>query len=463
MSATAVIGLSVFAGLIGGAILWSRTLLPAPVDRVVSVIATKTGVMSPDELGWMDDAPLSDADTQRIATLSGLGYSDNVGVIRGIQAGARSSVSRRDFELLRQDRRRARAAYPDASEDDLYRGTWLSVDISARVPDSFCQSGNSNGTKIDGKWYLDGGCYISVVNPQYTNRADAETTKRILAQLKDAAYQKRLARIKRWGYSTSWSSTGGSGSVNCYPDPLPSNREADGRHVAGQCVVIFDEKTKYVFAFDSADWADPPYWRDGLEKLALSKGAVAVDYVPEPKKPWVIKDGALARGQTCSPGRLCRSMWNADKDDYDNTDIGPSDPASWVTYGIFGAVLGYVPAPDNGERRSDPNKPWFLAISYYGYPTQVSGGWTEQEAKDALPSFSTGMSYPMMGQDFEAMNRGNLREARATQIPPNDGIILKDRALPKNQTSSLSPANYVPYSPGMTLGPGQSTSIGFSR
>ena len=426
----------------------------------VSMAAKKAGIAMPhDNLGWMDDAELSASDRQRIAAITGTGQDSNLSVIRSMQSGSRGAITRNDFELLRQDRRRAKAAYPDVSDDDLMQGNWFNVGMSDRVPMDFCSSHNSNGTQgSDGKWYLDGGCYLSVVISKYTERADAATTKKVLAELKDGKRQKRIAHIRRWGYFTAWSGTGGSASVNAYPDPLPSNEEASDTHIAGKAVIVFDQKDRYEFTFDASDWVDPPYSQEGLTKLALENGAIRTDYDPAPSKPWVVRDGLLARGQAGTPGRLYQSMWNAEKDDYDNTDIGPDKPVSWVLEQPFG--LAYLPAPDNGERLSEPGKPWYVVASYYGSTPQVSGGWTEQEAKDILPKLQTGHSFGMQGQDHAQLNRGNLREARATQIPPVSGaLMLADRSLPVQPPKEPDP-NYVRYSPGMTLMPGQSTSIG---
>lgn len=443
MSATLFLVAAVIASI---SVLYVLGWAPAPLMSALDNVADKAGMRNPDKLGWLDDATLSDADTKRIAAISGSG------VIQGIQAGARGNVTRRDFELLRQDRRRARAAYPDVAEDDLYSGTWLNVDLSARVPSDFCGSGNSNGTKVDGKWYLDGGCYTSIVRAEYTKRADAETTKRVLAELKDVGRQKRIAHIKRWGYSTWQSGTGGSLSVDCNPDPLPSDKDASDRNIAGKCVII-NGKTKYIFPFDAADWVDPPWSVDDLVKLATTRGAMVADYVAPQPKPWVMKNGSLARGQTCALGRLCRSIWNAEKDDYDNIDIGPDTPASWTLDSIFGMPLGYVPSAENGERRSVPDQPWFLIVSYYGYPDQVSGGWTEEDGKAVMSKFTTGMSYPMTGQDFATLNRGNLRKVRLTQIEPSGGQILKDRSLPVRPPQEPKVTSCVQ---GGTLMPGQS-------
>jgi hypothetical protein len=451
--------------IIGG--IWALNFMSPDMsgytDDIISIFFQKTGIVMPhDKLGRMDNEPFTESDRERAASLSGQTYGSNEGVIRAIQSFSRGSITKRDFELLRQDRRRAMAAYPDVNQDDLFINGWVQVDFSARIPMDWCSSGNSNGTTgADGKDYLDGGCYMSFVSAKYPNRADTDTTKRVLAELKDVGRQKQLARLAKRGYFSSWWGTGGSASYHCYPDPLPSGEEADDLHIPGQCVVVFDERTKYVFPFVTAEWLNPPYSQEAVEKLAISKGVTASAYTPAPSKPWVMRDGSLARGQTCAPGRLCRSMWNSEKDDYDNTDIGPADPASWVLEVFLGMPMGYIPAPDNGEKHSDPAKPWYLAISYYGCPTQVSGGWSEAEAKAVLSKFTTGMTYPLDGRDFASANQGNLNEARATQIRPNGAAMLADRALPVAPAKMTDPSQ-VPYSPGMTLMPGQSTSISVS-
>lgn len=425
----------------------------------VSAAASTAGLTLPhSKLGWLDDAKLAPADIRRIASIKGEAHDSDLSIIQSIQSGFRGGVTRRDFELLRQDRRRAQSAYPEVKSDDLYAGIWINVDFSSRVPDSFCNSGNSNGTQgSDGKWYLDGGCYVSVVKAEYPKRADAATTKRVLAELKDADRQKTFAQIKKWGYFTSWGGTGGSGAVSCYPSPLPTNQEETDTIIPGKCVVILDSD-RYEFSFDPADWVSPPFWREGLEKFAKAKGAVKTAYKPSPEKPWVLKDGLLARGEACPAGRLCFSQWNGDG--YDNKDIGPDAPASWVLESPFG--LAFLPAPDNGERRSESGKLWYVVASYYGYPAQASAGWSEAEAKAALPKLQTGQTWGMQGQSQEEINRGNLREARATQTRPENVQMLADRALPSQPQKERDP-NYVPYSAGMTLMPGQSTSVGSTQ
>jgi hypothetical protein len=222
------------AGILGGGviigILWGGGYGKDAVRSVSSALGV--GVV-PDKLGWMDDTELSESDRRRVAEISGRGFGDNLSVIRSMQSLSRSNVTAEDFELLRQDRRRARAAYPDVSDDDLLVGTWLQVDFPARVPVSFCTSGNSSGTQgPDGKWYLYGGCYVSVVNPQYTERASAQATKAFFEAEKKRERAGKLARLREDGPFVSWSGTGGSMTVS------------------------YDKETKLVTVTRAKEWAD---------------------------------------------------------------------------------------------------------------------------------------------------------------------------------------------------------------
>lgn len=394
------------------------------------------------------------SDESRLAAIAGSGSSSD-GLHTLFQ---KVKLNNSDVKIIRQDVRRAMAAYPDIDEERLLTSRWFAFDKAARVPSK--GFGNSHGTQnpITKEYYLES-AYMSVVRPEYPNRADEATTEHILTELKDGKRQKRLSHIKRWGYSTSWGGTGGTGSINCYPDPLPSSEEEDDRHVAGQCVIILNGKTKYVFPFLATDWVDPPY--TDLEKFAESKSAKPIAHVASAPKPWVIEDGLLSRGQIGALGRLYQSHFNWDKDDYDNEDIGPDTPESWVLERPFG--LAYLPAPGNGERRSVPGKPWYVVASYYGFATQASGGWTEAEAKSALPNLVTSFSFGMQGQSVEELNRGNLREARCTQIPPNDvAMILADRTLPKQPITRSKNDGMTSYGRQFdgTLLPGESIGIG---
>ncbi len=93
----------------------------------------RASIEAHSKLGWLDNVELTEADRNRIRDLSGQSFSNSFEVIRSRQSGARGSVTRRDFELLYQDRRRAHAAYPEVSDDDLNQGIWLQVDLDAHV------------------------------------------------------------------------------------------------------------------------------------------------------------------------------------------------------------------------------------------------------------------------------------------------------------------------------------------
>lgn len=396
------------------------------------------------------------SDSSRLAAINGSGSRSD-----GLHTLSQSvKLNNHDVKIIRQDVRSAIAAYPDIDRDQLLTSRWFAFDEAARVPSEGFS--NSHGTQdpITKEWYLES-AYMSVVRPEYPNRADPETTKRVLSELKNKKQQKQLSHLKKWGTSSSSSGTGGSWSFNCYPDPLPSSEEADDTHVAGKCVVILDQKTTYTFPFVAEEWLDHPWGQKDLAAFAERKGATAENYVAAKPKAWTIKDGLLARGQSGASDRLYWSHFNHDKDDYDNEDIGPNTPESWVLERPFG--IAYLPAPGNGERRSVPGKPWYVVASYYGFATQVSGGWTEEEAKAALPKLQTGFSFGMQGQSDEELNRGNLREARCTQIPPGDGaIILAERPLPKQTIAKSQNDGRTSFGRTFdgTLMPGESVGIG---
>jgi len=190
------------------------------MNKIIAAATATMGLLSgcgaaPAKLGWMDNQDhLTQAERQRIAFISGSDMGSMQGADGFFMGGGRGSITRRDFEILRQDRRRARAAYPDVSPDDLFQGVWLAVDVDARIPSDWCGSFNSQGTEVDGKWYLDGGCYESIVKPQYTKRASGEETAKYFVELKAKQRSDELARLEKDGPFTMWGGTGGSMSVS---------------------------------------------------------------------------------------------------------------------------------------------------------------------------------------------------------------------------------------------------------
>lgn len=266
-------GLVIF-GLIAGVMI-AILFITGMAHDAISVVAQTAGVSLPDDkLGWMDNAALSEGDRRRIAEISGQTYGDNLGVIRAIQSGSRGGVTRRDFELLRQDRRRAQAAYPDVDPEKLFTSGWFNVDFSARIPDSFCTSGNSNGTQgKDGKWYLDGGCYLSYVSPKYQNRTEGPAATAYLKALRERKTAERIEKLRTDGTFFSMGGTGGSLSVTCNPTKGCIVTQADEWARKGK---------RYAFPFVAEEWEPMPWQMSAIEKLPSFSQAIIEEIDVEP-------------------------------------------------------------------------------------------------------------------------------------------------------------------------------------
>lgn len=257
MSTTvALISAVALAGAAGaGIVLISRPCL----EGMPAKLAEAVGLASwPDKPGWMDHAPLTGADRQRIAEITGTALADqegHSGVIRSIQSGIRSGIGRRDFELLRQDRRRARAAYPGVDPSALFRSGWFQVDRTAEIPADWNTSGNGDATQgSDGRWYIDGGAYLSYVAAGYPNRATAEETASWIKMQTAARRAEKLARdriqFERVG-------SGGSFSVLC----------KDGTCTVHQADEWASRGNAYTFPFVPADWMDDPVSMEAIAAL----------------------------------------------------------------------------------------------------------------------------------------------------------------------------------------------------
>jgi hypothetical protein len=232
----------------------------------------------PAEPGYLDNAPLTEADRHRLSEIATLLHPEHGGdltVIRAIQAGHRSTLTRRDFELLHQDIRRARAAYPDVDPDKLLLGGWAQVDLSARIPMSASRSLNASGSRGgDGVWYLDGPVYKSYVAPEYPERASPEETARFHAALRERWRGVQLARTE-----VRWSSVGSKErlTVNCWE---------------AECSVTHAEEPtgqehSWTFPFVAAEWVDDP--RTLPEIRALPSFAGATERIIDRARPGVVE------------------------------------------------------------------------------------------------------------------------------------------------------------------------------
>jgi hypothetical protein len=226
----------------------------------------------PDSPGWMDcDGPLSDDDRARIADIVARARPNSVDVIADIQAGVGSDLSRRDFELLRQDRRRAAAAYPDVAVGELVDYGWFEVDYRQKVPESYCSSGNYSST-LDpgGQAFLDGPCYLGFVRDGYRERTDGPTATRVLAERMARAKAERAGGREEKGYHFAAAGSGGSLVVDC---------EAGGKCVVTKAGEWATRGTRYTFDYVPSEWGGDPL---AYESLPSFKGAVSeeVDVTP---------------------------------------------------------------------------------------------------------------------------------------------------------------------------------------
>lgn len=253
--------------------------------------------MQPSKLGWMEDMPFSDSDRARLAALSGQGFDSNLSSIRAMQGGFSGDLTRRDFELLRQDRRRARAAYPNVDQDKLFNDAWFNVPLSSKVPDSFCTSGNSNGTQgDDGKWYLDGGCYMATVRPEFTKRASPEETKAFFVALKAKETADTIKRLQTDGYMFSAGGSGGSLSVDCTSAKGCVVTQADEWASKGH---------EYRFPYVPEEWASQPFDMDAIRKVSSFARAIVkvIDVQPSGVTMTSGNGQPFPQGGTLMPGQ----------------------------------------------------------------------------------------------------------------------------------------------------------------
>lgn len=155
--------------------------------RVVAIVASATAVIILAILelrpvdsnpGWMDDQPFTQEDQRRVAQIGSEGVPDesfNKNAFKPDQI----EVTKRDLELIRQNYRRARAAYPNVPFSDLTYGVWIKIDLSERIPLRFGSPASFTAT-INGEKYLSGGDFEYFVKPEYYHRATTEETKRFV-------------------------------------------------------------------------------------------------------------------------------------------------------------------------------------------------------------------------------------------------------------------------------------------
>jgi hypothetical protein len=239
-------------GIAAGAIALASGAFPIPIGMADAAQRMIGLDLYPAELGWMDGVvALSDDDRKRLQEISAQSHVDNIDAIRAIQGGERARLTRRDFELLRQDGRRAIVAYPDLPSESLFEPGWFNVSYRDRVPASFCTSGNFNSTSetAGSPVYLDGPCYMTTVNASYAERANGPTVMRKLAELRARKRSERMNDSTERGYHFAMAGAGGSLSVNC---------EAGGKCVVTRAAEWSTRGTRWTFDYVPSEWAGDP-------------------------------------------------------------------------------------------------------------------------------------------------------------------------------------------------------------
>lgn len=272
MRALLIVASVAVAGCAAVGILAEQGAVPKGLARAAHDIADVN--LYPSTPGWLDrSGPLSQADRDRLAELRGIGRDDAGQVIRILQTGARSDLSRYDFELLRQDRRRAMAAYPDVDPDRLLTGRWFAVAYADKVPEDFC--GGNASTTAEGPGatrYLDGPCFMAMVAAEFPDRTDGPAATRFLEERRAKQRAEREARMAVEGYRVARAGSGGSLSIDC--------------KAGGKCVVERAEEwakrgKRWTFGFVPSEWAGTfTYW--AYDSLPSFRNAVMEEIDVEP-------------------------------------------------------------------------------------------------------------------------------------------------------------------------------------
>lgn len=222
-----------------------------------------------DKLGWLDAAEFTDEMRARIARVTGAAYTSNEAVVRPYLRRD-TIITARDFELLRQDRRRARAAYPDVLADDLFVDGWLSVRLDERVPQDFCTGGNFNSSTMpDGRDYLDGGCLVAWVSGRYSKRATPAEVVAYFAAKKEKETAAELAELEASGPYAMMFGTGGSLTVTL--------DKATGRVIVTTADEGSTSATRWSIPFVAREWVGvDPY---ELEQIKAVPSFAAATFV----------------------------------------------------------------------------------------------------------------------------------------------------------------------------------------
>lgn len=201
------------------------------------------------------------SDDARLRQISGSGMADDslATIFQAVK------LNRHDVKILRRDRRRARAAYPDLTPDQLLESRWFAFDEADRVPSDGYFNSHGIVDKATGKAYLES-AYESFVKPQYPNRASDEETDAFFVALKAKQKDERRTRFEKDGTFASMGGSGGSFSFDCTPG---------GNCVVRRAAEWANTGDKWTFPFVIDEWVEHDPW--GFDQIkALPSFAQAV-------------------------------------------------------------------------------------------------------------------------------------------------------------------------------------------
>lgn len=272
--------------------------LLSKIAAIAFGVLPTTGSCSPAPAHHQEAESFTASQERRLAAITGRGIAtqDPRGGMWAAMSGISNGLSASDVKLLKEDRRRAAAAYPGVSQDELFEARWFGFHPMS-VLEGDVGASNSEGTQgRDGKWYVDS-AYLSVVKAQYPRRASHSEAVAYLAAKKVKDRAATLARLEAEGTFSSWGGSGGSGSYTC-------NKKAG-------CVVEFaaewsSEATRYTFPFVPEEWVDFwPYSAKDLAKLSSFKEAKVEKIAVKPSGVTVTMGNGTyqgPKGMTVPPG-----------------------------------------------------------------------------------------------------------------------------------------------------------------
>lgn len=172
-----------------------------------------------DILGAMENVELTAADKTRLTALRQQASTNDYEAIQQMLKDEASTVTRHDFELLRQDRRRAIAGNPGVETKNLLKSMKLNVSSAARIPAAWAGA-NAPTKTVDGIAYLSGDVLQSFVAIDYPDRADAETTNAFFAERKQKIRDRQLQLLRKKGPLFTSFAPGGISNIHMDGDNI---------------------------------------------------------------------------------------------------------------------------------------------------------------------------------------------------------------------------------------------------